>query len=156
MPLGPEHAVALWNVYSDPLVARYVGGDSLTPDTTREQTERWARTWTDHGYGQSAVILRSTGAFLGRIGLSIWPDWNETELGYALLRSSQGQGLAQEGCRAWIDWAATNLPDDHLIAVINPLNTPSLRLAARLGFTPSRHETVNDIEVTVHRLNLPR
>ncbi|TDU87670.1 RimJ/RimL family protein N-acetyltransferase [Kribbella voronezhensis] len=156
VPLGPEHARELWNVYSDPEVARYVGGDSLTPDSTREQTERWAQTWTDRGYGQSAVILRETGAFLGRIGLSVWPDWNETELGYALSRSSQGKGLAQEGCVAWIDWAGSNLPDDHLIAVINPLNLPSLRLAHRLGFTLSRHETVNDIEVGVHRLDLSR
>jgi RimJ/RimL family protein N-acetyltransferase len=156
VPLGPEHAAELWNVYSDPEVARYVGGDSLTPESTREQTERWARTWTDRGYGQSAVISRSTGQFLGRIGLSVWPEWNEVELGYALSRSAQGQGLAQEGCRAWIDWAAKNLVDDHLIAVINPHNTPSLHLATRLGFVPDRFETVRDVEVVVHRLDLDR
>ncbi len=27
-------------------------------------------------------------------------------------------GLAREGSQAWLDWAATQLPDDHLIAMI--------------------------------------
>ncbi|WP_185443996.1 GNAT family N-acetyltransferase [Kribbella qitaiheensis] len=156
VPLGPEHAVDLWSVYSDPEVARYVGGESLTPESTREQTERWARAWDERGHSQSAVIWRETGELLGRIGLSFWPEWNETELGYALSRAAQGRGIAQEGARAWIDWATTNLADDHLIAVINPHNTPSTRLAERLGFTPDRPETVRDVEVVIHRLTFPR
>jgi RimJ/RimL family protein N-acetyltransferase len=110
VPLGPEHVEELWNVYSDPEVARYVGGDALTPDSTRGQTNRWAQTWADRGYGQSA----------------------------------------------WIGWAGANFSDDHLIAVINPHNTPSLRLAARLGFKPERSETVRDVQVVVHRLDLDR
>jgi len=60
-------------VYSDPEVARYIGGDSLNAESTRERTERFAQTWEDRGYGQSAVIWRETGQVLGRIGLSYWP-----------------------------------------------------------------------------------
>ena len=106
----PRFADELWTVYSDPEVARYVGGDLLNAESTREQTERWASFWDNHGYGQSAVISRETGQLLGRIGLSFWPDWNETELGYVLSRTAQGCGLAAEGTRAWINWATTNLP----------------------------------------------
>ena len=82
-----ELAADLWAIYSDPEVAHYIGGDSLTPESTRAQTERWATFWTTHGYGQSAVISRATGPLLGRIGLSYWPEWTETELGYALSRT---------------------------------------------------------------------
>jgi RimJ/RimL family protein N-acetyltransferase len=156
VPLGPDPAAELWSVYSDPEVARYVGGDSLTAESTREQTERFAQVWEERGYGQSAVTWRETGQLLGRIGLSIWPEWDEIELGYALRRAAQGRGIAQEGTRAWIDWATTNLADDHLIAVIHPDNAPSTRLAHRLGFTVNRRETVRDIEVVVHRLDLKR
>jgi RimJ/RimL family protein N-acetyltransferase len=156
VPLGPEFADDLWTVYSDPEVARYIGGASLNAESTRAQTERFAQTWTARGYGQSAVISRVTGQFLGRIGLSYWPEWNETELGYALTRTAQGQGLAQEGTRAWINWATTHLADDHLIAVINPANHPSTHLALRLGFTPTRQETVRDVDIVIHRLDLPR
>ena len=156
VPIGVEYAAELWNVYSDPEVARYVGGDLLTAESTREQTERFARTWDERGYGQSAVIWRETGEVLGRIGLSYWPEWDETELGYALSRTAQGRGIAQEGTRAWIAWATANLADDHLIAVINPANTPSTRLAHRLGFTINRRETVRDTEVLIHRLDLVR
>jgi RimJ/RimL family protein N-acetyltransferase len=52
----------------------------------------------------------------GRISLSYWPEWGDVELGYVLSRATQGQGLAQEGARAWIDWATANLSEDHLIA----------------------------------------
>lgn len=156
VPLGLEFAADLWSVYSDPDVARYVGGDSLTPESTRAQTERWAQFWDNHGYGQSAVIWRETGEVLGRIGLSYWPEWDETELGYALSRAAQGRGIAQEGTRAWIDWATINLADDHLIAVIHPDNAPSARLAQRLGFTVDRRETIRGVEVVLHRLDLQR
>ncbi|MEV6287848.1 GNAT family N-acetyltransferase [Kribbella sp. NPDC051770] len=154
VPLGPEHADDLWSVYSDPQVARYVGGDSLTPESTRAQTERCAREWAERGYGQSAVIVKETGQLVGRIGLSHWPEWQEVELGYALRQSAQGQGLAREGARAWIEWARGNLADDHLTAVIHPDNAPSARLAEHLGFTLGRQDTVNGIKVNVFCLPL--
>ena len=154
VPLGTELAPELWSVYSDPEVARYVGGDSLTAESTRDLTEWFAQVWEERGYGQSAVIWRETGQVLGRIGLSFWPEWGETELGYVLCRAAQGRGVAQEGARAWIDWATINLADDYLIAVIHPDNTPSARLAQRLGFTIDRRETVRGLEVVVYRLDL--
>jgi RimJ/RimL family protein N-acetyltransferase len=76
VPLEPE--TELWSVYSDPEVARYVGGDSLTAESTRDQTQWFAQVWEERGYGQSAVIWRETGQVLGRIGLSFWPEWGET------------------------------------------------------------------------------
>jgi hypothetical protein len=94
VPLGPEYAQDLWIVYSDADVARYVGGDSLAVESTREQTERCAREWAERGYGQSAVIWKETGRLVGRIGLSQWPEWNEVELGYALSRSAHCHNLS--------------------------------------------------------------
>lgn len=154
VPLGPTHAETLWEVYADPEVARYVGGDSLTPESTCAQVEWFAGVWTERGYGQSAVILRETGHLVGRIGLSLWPQWGEIELGYVLRRAAQGRGIAQEGAQAWIDWATTTHLVDHLITVIHPDNTPSIRLAQRLGFTLDRLETVRGTNVLIHRLNL--
>jgi RimJ/RimL family protein N-acetyltransferase len=154
VPLRPEHAHGLWDVYADPEVARYVGGDSLTAASARDQASWFAQVWAERGYGQSAVICRQTGQMIGRIGLSFWPEWDEIELGYVLCRESQGKGLAQEGAQAWIEWANANLAVDHLIAVIHPDNTASARLAQRLGFTVDRREKVRDMEVVVHRFRL--
>jgi len=154
VPLGPEYAQDLWTVYSDAEVARYVGGDSLTVESTREQTERCAREWAERGYGQSAVIWKETGQLVGRIGLSDWPEWREVELGYALSRSAQGRGLAREGARAWIDWATANIANDYLTAVIHPNNAPSARLAEHLGFTLGRQDTTKGTDVNVFYLPL--
>jgi RimJ/RimL family protein N-acetyltransferase len=156
VPLGAEFASELWSVHSDPAVARYVGGESLTAESTRDQVEWFARVWEERAYGQSAVIWRATGEMLGRIGLSFWPEWDETELGYVLCRAAQGRGIAQEGARAWISWATANLAARHLIAVIHPDNTPSARLAQRLGFVVDRRETVRGLEVDVYHLDLCR
>ncbi|MFI5711553.1 GNAT family N-acetyltransferase [Kribbella sp. NPDC051620] len=154
VPLGPEFAAELWAIYADPDVARYVGGDSLTPESTLAQTERCAREWAERGHGQSAVIWKKTGQLIGRIGLSAWPEWREIELGYALSRSAQGHGLATEGAQAWIDWARNNLTDDYLTAVIHPDNAPSTRLTHRLGFTLGRKDTVKGTAVNVYYLPL--
>jgi RimJ/RimL family protein N-acetyltransferase len=153
-PLGPALAEQLWDVYSDPDVARFIGGGSLTHATTREQATWFSQVWKERGCGQSAVFLRETGQVIGRTGLSYWPEWKEVELGYVLIRAAQGRGLAQEGAQAWIDWAIAHLSEDHLIAVIHPDNAASARLAQRLGFSVDRHEVTRGIEVVVHRLDI--
>jgi RimJ/RimL family protein N-acetyltransferase len=76
-PLTEAHSDDLIALYSDPEVARYVGGDALTPRTVPAQAARFAAIWREHGFGQSAVIDRETGAFLGRVGLHYWPAWDE-------------------------------------------------------------------------------
>jgi len=154
-PLTREHTEQLVDLYADPEVARYVGGESLTPDRVALQAARFAAIWREHGYGQSAVIERKTGAFVGRIGLHYWPEWDEVELGYVLAASAQHRGLAAEASAAWIAWARNSLARDHLIAVIDPRNAASVSLALRLGFTVDRDDvTPTGVAVSVYRLEL--
>jgi RimJ/RimL family protein N-acetyltransferase len=153
-PLGREHTAALAEIYADPEVARYIGGARLSADGTREQVELFADEWRTRGYGQSAAILKATGELVGRIGLHYWPEWDEVELGYVLRASAQGQGLAREGSLAWIDYAFAELGVHHLIAVIDPDNDASLRLAQRLGFVADRRDvTPRGVEVEIYRLD---
>jgi len=156
-PLSSEHVADLVALYSDPEVARYVGGDALTPEAIAAQAGRFAAVWRDRGYGQSAVLDRATGAFLGRVGLHYWPQWDEVELGYVLAAHAQHRGLAAEASSAWIEWARTSLDRDHLVAVIDPRNVASSGLALRLGFSPLRDDvTPTGVPVRVFRLDLDR
>jgi RimJ/RimL family protein N-acetyltransferase len=101
------------------------------------------------------VIERATGAFLGRVGLHYWPDWNEVELGYVLAAPAQGRGIAVEASRAWIDWARTEPDIDFLTTVIDPRNAPSIGLALRLGFALDRTDvTPTGVAVRVYRLQV--
>ena len=158
-PLGPEHTADLIALYADPEVARYVGGAALTAESIPAQAERFATVWRDRGYGQSAVIDKATGAFLGRVGLHYWPGWNEVELGYVLAASAQHRGIALEASTAWIEWASArehwSSEHDHLIAVIDPRNTASIGLALRLGFSLDRDDvTPTGVAVHIFRLDL--
>lgn len=139
-PLTLDHTDDMARVYADPAVARFVGGGGLTSETIPLQVADFADEWDLRGYGQSAVIDRKTGVFLGRIGLHYWRNWDAVELGYILDRSAQGKGIAAEASRAWIDWVENESSIDQLIANIHPENTPSIGLAAKLGFHFDRHD----------------
>ena len=155
-PLDRRHTAALARVHADPDVARYVGGAALDAEGTAALVTRFEAIWREHGWGQSAVVERSSGDLIGRVGLHPWPLWEEVELGYVLARHAQGHGYATEAARAWLDVAFDELGLDRITAVIHPDNAPSRRLAARLGFRVHREDvTPTGVHVLVHELLAP-
>ena len=78
-----------------------------------------------------------------------FPDVNgraEIEIGYRLARAHWGQGYATEAVTAVRDYAFAALEMPRLIALIDPANTTSIRVAEKAGM---RYEadvmTYNDI-----------
>jgi RimJ/RimL family protein N-acetyltransferase len=112
--------------------------------------------WQQHGHGLLAVLERSSGRFLGRAGLKYWPQFEETEAGWALFPAVWGQGYASEAARACIDWGFSKFPFPYLTAMIQPQNERSLRLARSLGFEELRRETLLGKPVIVHALTRER
>lgn len=151
VPICAENTVDLAAVYSDPDVARYIGADRLTSDETAAQVGRFVDVWDKWGYGQSAVIEKATNKFIGRVGLHPWTDWDEVELGWVIARSHQRKGFATEAAQAWIDWADGHVPDEHLIAVIQPGNKSSIATAIKLGFDFGREDQTPWNPVVVYR-----
>jgi RimJ/RimL family protein N-acetyltransferase len=150
-PLGRQHAVALASVYADEEVARYIGGESLDAATTAAQAARFESIWADLGFGQSAVIVRTSGEFIGRAGLHPWPQWDEIEIGWVLARHAQGHGYAIEAASEWLRVAFRDLSLPRLTAVIHPDNERSRLLAERLGFTVHRRDVApNGVHVLVY------
>ena len=152
-PLSGRHTGALTEVYADPDVARHIGGATPDADGTAAQVARFAAVWREHGFGQSALLDRATGAFLGRTGLHPWPQWDEVELGFVLAGHAQGRGLATEAARAWLDVVSGELGFRRLTAVIHPDNAASRALVTRLGFRVHREDvTPSGVRVLVHEL----
>jgi len=155
-PLCGQHTEALAAVYADPDVARYIGGATLDAEGTAAQVARFEAVWRVHGFGQSALLDRGTGAFLGRAGLHPWPQWDEVELGFVLARQAQGRGLATEAARAWLHVAFGELGLHRLTTVVHPDNAPSRALVTRLGFRVHREDvTPSGVRVLVHELLAP-
>jgi len=98
------------------------------------------------------VLSKTSGRFLGRAGLKYWRQFDETEIGWVLRRDAWGQGCATEAAGACLAWGFSTLPDPYITAMIDPNNSPSIRVALRLSFAPLRNDTLLDSEVVVYAL----
>lgn len=123
-------------VFGDSEVMRY--GDGI-------QSVNWTRTWIEtcqrqyysaRGYGPYAVIEQQSHGLLGYCGLFYFPDVNgqpEVEIGYRLAQSAWGKGYATEASIAVRDYALGILGMKRLIAIIDPSNVASIRVAEKIG-----------------------
>jgi [ribosomal protein S5]-alanine N-acetyltransferase len=97
-----------------------------------------------HGFGLWLVELAELGELagaatpIGICGILKRDALPEPDLGFAFLPAYRSQGYAFEAARRVCDFAreVTRLP--RLLAIVNPANTPSIRLLGRLGFSIER------------------
>ena len=150
-PMGTEDVDDLVVMHEDPLVARFMG--------TRDRAwfERYigivAEEWAERGHGRVAVVERESGRFVGRSGLKYWPQFEETEVGWALHASARGRGYATEAGAASVCWGFEQLELPYITANIQPANTASIRVAERLGMKPIRTDRLLGEEMTVYAIS---
>ncbi|MFF0339694.1 GNAT family N-acetyltransferase [Kribbella sp. NPDC004875] len=127
---------AIIELMSSPEVGTYVGGARPRAELERALPEEPARR-----PGLFAVGL--DGAMIGIVTLDPRdpersdhrrPDAGRRELGYLFLPSSWGHGYAAEACAAALAWYTECLPAEPVALTTQTANTPSLRLATKLGF----------------------
>lgn len=117
---------------ADPETARFIGG--VQPASTAWRgVMTMAGAWSLTGVAMFSVIERDTGLWLGRIGPWRPDGWPGDEVGWGLHPDAQGKGYALEAAIATIDYAFDVLGWEDVIHTIDPENTPSQRLAERLG-----------------------
>lgn len=92
------------------------------------------------GRGLLTVEERTTGDYLGFAGTALVPAHSigggSTEIGWRLRRAAWGRGLATEAGAAVRDHAFTTLGLAELIALVQPANARSCRVAEKLGMHP--------------------
>jgi RimJ/RimL family protein N-acetyltransferase len=119
---------------ADPEVMRYIGeGKPLSREGAWRNMAMVAGHWVLRGFGMWAVEERSSGAFVGRVGLHYPEGWPGKEVGWALARPHWGKGYAFEAARAALAHAFDVLRWPRAISLIDPENHRSIRLAERLG-----------------------
>lgn len=108
------------------------------------QTHEWVTTWLQKclqnydqlQFGLWAVVEKNSGLVIGYCGLTLFPDIEgkpETEIGYRLARRTWGNGYATEAAHAVRDYAWKNIGIRRLVAIIDPSNSSSIRVAEKLG-----------------------
>jgi [ribosomal protein S5]-alanine N-acetyltransferase len=88
------------------------------------------------GFGPYAVMKKDSPELIGYCGLFLFPEidgYSEVEIGYRLGRATWGNGYATEAAAAVRDFALHDLHLQRLIALIDPDNSASLRVAQKLG-----------------------
>jgi RimJ/RimL family protein N-acetyltransferase len=123
---------------ADPEVMRHVGlGRPYDRGTAERAFALHLAHWDDRASGLRSAVDRVTGEYLGFVGIStLRPPGlgaGQTEIGWRLRRAAQGRGLATEGALAVRDHAHTALGITRLVALIQPANAASKRVAAKVG-----------------------
>jgi RimJ/RimL family protein N-acetyltransferase len=156
-PLRDEDLEPLAAVLGDPVTMRF-----FPRPRTREETRVWiARNqerYAVDGHGLWAVERRADGAFLGDCGLVMQRPEGvpEVEVGYHFAREHWGQGYATEAAAACVRLAFEVLRVPRVIALVRPENTPSARVAQRLGMHAARRVEHAGLEHDLFVVERPR
>jgi RimJ/RimL family protein N-acetyltransferase len=142
---------------ADPEVMRFIGtGRTLDREDAWRAMALYSGHWTLLGYGQWALVEKATGLLVGRAGLWNPEGWPGLEAGWLLRRSCWGQGFATEAGRAVLDHAFRVVRARHVISLIYPENTPSIRVAERLGERLEGTTVLYGSEVCVYGIPVSR
>jgi [ribosomal protein S5]-alanine N-acetyltransferase len=132
----PDDRPAFTALMSHPEVTRYVhGGQPYSEDEVDEWFARQARQIAEHGICMGALIEKSTGRLAGLAGTQPLGTTGNLEIGWILARDAWGRGYAAEAGAAAMRHVLETLARPRVVAIIDPDNEPSKRVATRLGMT---------------------
>lgn len=127
---------------------------------TRDEAMRWIEwnqaNYAEHGYGLW-ITETHEGDFVGDCGLTWQPigDCRSLEVGFHTVPGRQGLGYATEAARACLDLATGPIGESHVVAIINPANVASRRVAEKLGMYVEQETEVPGHPVVVYGLRDP-
>lgn len=132
---------------ADPLVMEYFP-TALTTEESDAFVERTIAHWS-RGYGHWALEEKSSGKFLGFVGLYA-PTWEAhftpaVEIGWRLAREGWDRGYATEAASRVLEWAKANvvLPRGEIVSFTTVGNARSRRVMEKLGL---HHDEADDFD----------
>jgi RimJ/RimL family protein N-acetyltransferase len=134
--LGAEDIVQLARIWSNPAVTRHMGGPRDYEQTCRDLEAELTEAEPDPTDTLWPVVERSSGRVIGDCGLLAKEvdGSRETELIYVFATEAWAKGYATEAARALCRYAFDQLELSRLIALIDPENRTSARVAEKAGF----------------------
>ncbi len=135
-PWHPDDRSGFAALMSHPEVTQYVhGGKPYTEAEVDEWFARQSRQVAEHGVCMGALIEKSTGFLAGIAGTQPLGTTGNLEIGWILSRDAWGRGYATEAGGVAMRHVLETLAHPRVVAIIDPDNEPSKRVAARLGMT---------------------
>ncbi len=130
--------IALW---SDADFTRHIMWRGLSEEEVWFRLLRDLGHWQARGYGNWSIRETASGAYVGSVGVldyrrEIEPPFDAPELGWGVAPAFQGTGMAREALQAALGWTDAYRDEPRTVCMISPENTPSIRLAERVGYRP--------------------
>lgn len=127
-----------------PDVAHWLMPADRDPVAAAEATiARFQSGWTARGYAPWGVF--ANGELIGQCGLNFVPEFEETEVLWALHPDTWGKGYATEAAGAALAFGFETIGLDLIFAVTKPDNLASQAVMKRLGLVYRRDVVYRDI-----------
>lgn len=135
-PLGAADAAALFAIFSDPQVTRYLSRPAWTSiDQAHLRLGQDADAMAAGTLLRLGIERRADQALVGECLLfNLVPTCRRAEIGYALAPAAWGRGLMHEALAALIDFGFAQLALNRIEADIDPRNGASATTLERLHF----------------------
>lgn len=134
--LEPSDLEALFALYQDPEMVRYIPDASSTLAETKKELAYFANGHPKHPeLGLWATIHKETGQFIGRCGLLPWEiDGNhEVEVAFMIAKPFWGKGLGNEVAQAILAYGQNKLGLTRMVCLIEDGNVASIKVAEKIG-----------------------
>jgi len=142
-PYEVADAGALFGLWTDPIVRRYLFDDELvTREWVLEELERNARCFAENGFGQYAILLGED--LIGFCGFRHFGD--DCQLLFGLDPRYHGRGLAAEAARAMIRHGFDVFGFDRITAAADAPNEASIRVMRRVGMRLDKRVVRDGVE----------
>lgn len=142
-PFESPDAEAAFGWFGDPFVMRFT---PTGPDRSVEQTKARLAHYQEHqivhGFSKWIMADRNSGRPIGDSGLLVLEDSGQIDLGFRLVQSVWGRGLATEAASAWVRAAFDQFHLQRLTAFVHPENIASIRVLEKLKFRTERRDTI--------------
>jgi RimJ/RimL family protein N-acetyltransferase len=149
--LTPDDLDFVATMLAHPEVNRYYERQFARADA-QVWLERQLTRYANDGHGLWLVTERESGTPVGQVGLALQDveGSRHPEIGWLLHRPYWGRGYATEAAAATRDAARGRWGYGRLISLIRPVNTPSRRVAERIGLGPGPRVVFHGFEHIVY------
>jgi len=156
-PFRAGDADAQAAMMGDAEVMRHLGGRPLSREDAWRKLLNGHACWSLFGFGYWAVERKSDGAMIGQAGFAdfqreITPSIGGLpEMGWLFAREAAGQGYATEAALAGLAWIDEALAPAETVAIIDPGNKASIRVAEKCGFAEQEPATYRGESILLFR-----
>lgn len=141
-PWTPADRPAFASVVSDPEVTRYINsGLPYSEKDIDEFLNRQARQLAEYDVCMGALVEKASGRIVGIAGTQPLGTTGQYEIGWIMERAVWGRGYATEAGGAAMEYVFRTLDRPRVVAIIDPPNEASKRVAARLGMEYDKRYT---------------